>query len=144
MTLGGIFKKGMVMLQSNSLTFFSTPTGFDLFYFYKKILTILFCNIYGVATVPKLKNILSYHKLNAFNTNTGSNLVGIVLNFVKEFENKIGAVITVPLRLLKNNFHCSNNLPNCQERKELTTNKRQPNIDDYDSSDGDNAFNDYE
>lgn len=96
------------------------------------------------GAMPYLKNILSQNKLNAFNTNIGNNLVGVFFNFVKEFENKIGAFTAMPMRLLKNNFHCSNNLPNCQERKELTTNKRQPNIDDYDSSDGDNAFNDYE
>lgn len=67
-----------------------------------------------------LKNILSQNKLNAFNTNIGNNLVGAFFNFVKEFENKIGAFIAMSMRLLKNNFHCSNNLPNRQERKELT------------------------
>lgn len=54
-----------------------------------------------------LKNILSQNKLNAFNTNIGNNLVGAFFNFVKEFENKIGAFIAMSMRLLKNNFHCS-------------------------------------
>lgn len=111
----------MVMLQSNSLTFFNVPKIFYKLYFCKKILTRADISFQVGGAVSYLKNILSQNKLNAFNTNIGNNIVGVFFNFVKEFENKIGAFIAVSMRLLKNNFHCSTNLPNCQERKELTT-----------------------
>lgn len=74
----------------------------------------------SVAMFQSKKDFL-HHKLNAFNTNIGNNLVCVFFNFVKEFEKKNKAhLLLCFLRLLKNNFHCSTNLPNCQERKELT------------------------
>ena len=92
-------------MQSNSLTFLNEPKNFYKSYCCKKILTMDDISFQVSVAVQYLKNILSHNKLNAFNTNIGNNLVCVFFNFVKEFENKIGAFIAVPMRLLKNNFN---------------------------------------
>ena len=106
------------MLQSNSLTFLNEPKNFYKSYCCKKILTMDDISFQVSVTVQYLKNILSHNKLNAFNTNIGNNLVCVFFNFVKEFENKIGAFITVPMRLLNykyDNFSNSNNFSNSKK-----------------------------
>ena len=130
MTIGGIFKKGMVMLQSNSLTFLNVPKFLQrkdidncVSLFSNQFMSCKIVSIFSKQAAIRALDIFKIIKELSLN----------VFKFVKEFEQKNKACFFVLLTcLLKNNFHCSNNLPNCQERKELiATNKRQPNIDDY-------------
>ena len=90
-------------MQSNSLTFSNVQKIFYKSYCCKKILTMDDISFQVSGAMPYLKNILSHNKLNAFNTNIGNNIVCVFFNFVKEFENKIGAFTAMPMRL----FHFS-------------------------------------
>ena len=115
LTIGGIFKKGMVMLQSNSLTFLNVPKFLQrkdidncVFLFSKQFMSCKIASIFSKQAAIRALDIFKIIKELSLN----------VFKFVKEFEQKNRACFFVLLTCpLKNNFNCSTNPPNCQERK---------------------------
>ena len=115
LTIVGIFKKGMVMLQSNSLTFLNVPKFLQrkdidncVFLFSKQFMSCKIASIFSKQAAIRALDIFKIIKELSLN----------VFKFVKEFEQKNRACFFVLLTCpLKNNFNCSTNPPNCQERK---------------------------